>query len=198
MELCDEDLAVLLATNLNEYFEQLVSVYYQKLYAFARGLLGDPQDAEEIVQDSFLNAYGALVRYSTQDVQTLKLRPWLYKITLNLSRNHRDRRGKHHFQSVSLDTPAGRELFEETERGRYGSPDTEVEQNEFREEMYARITELPRLYREPISLHYLGGFQYREIADLLNQPVNTVKSNARRGIQKLNKTMAKLVKEEVR
>ena len=87
MDQGDQELLSLLATDLDGHFRQLVEVYQQRLYLFALRLEGRPDDAEDIVQEAFLRAYYALKGTPTRKVRILKLRQWLYTITLNVFRN---------------------------------------------------------------------------------------------------------------
>ena len=83
----DEQLRSLLAIDLDYHFRQLVALYQQRLYSFALRLEGHPQDAEDIVQETFLRTYHALKSYPASKVQALQLRGWLYRIALNVFRN---------------------------------------------------------------------------------------------------------------
>ena len=57
--------------------------YWHQLYAFVLRRVASQQDAEDIVSEAFVRAYLALKGYPAERVRTLKLRPWLYKITYN-------------------------------------------------------------------------------------------------------------------
>src|SRR5271155_435210 len=70
-----------------ENFERLVDDYQRRLYGFALRMTGNREDAEEIVQDAFVRAYRALGKMSEQQRAELRLQPWLYTITLNVTRN---------------------------------------------------------------------------------------------------------------
>jgi len=80
----EEDLKALLATNLDYYFKQFVLAYQYRLYSFMLRQTGSAQDAEDIVQEAFLQAYFALADYPAPRVRTLHIQPWLYKIALNI------------------------------------------------------------------------------------------------------------------
>ena len=67
--------------------EELVERYHAELYRYARALLRDTPAAEDAVQDAFERAFVALGRYSLERIESLALRPWLYRITLNVVRN---------------------------------------------------------------------------------------------------------------
>src|SRR6516225_9442084 len=83
----DQGLATRLASDLDSHFEELVRTFQDRLYGFALRMLSSPQDAEEAAQDTFVRAYRALERYPDDRVSTLRLRPWLYQIALNVVRN---------------------------------------------------------------------------------------------------------------
>ncbi len=87
------ELPMCLSADLEGSFERLMQAYQDRLYSFALRLSGNPQDAEEIVQDAFVRAYRALQGYPAGRIQALALRPWLYQISLNVFRNRV--RGKH-------------------------------------------------------------------------------------------------------
>src|SRR5438105_7715373 len=94
------DLSALLATDLDHYFQQLVLRFQQRLYAFALRQTESSYDAEDIVQEAFIRAYHALADYPPERIRTMKLQPWLYKITLNILYRHRS---SSHLQHIPLD-----------------------------------------------------------------------------------------------
>src|ERR1700730_12613630 len=77
----------LLATDLEAGFEPLVRAYGQRLFAFAYAMSGNAADAEEIAQDAFVRAHGALRRYAPERVRRPSLTAWLHRIALNVFRN---------------------------------------------------------------------------------------------------------------
>lgn len=184
------DLPILLATDLEAYFEQLMLVYQHRLYNFALRQVGNTQDAEDILQETFLRAHHALKNYPTSRIQTLQLRQWLFKITLNVFRNHVRRLEP---QSVSLDTSEDSPLLEIEDQA--VEPISEVYWREWRRELEAWVAKLPEQYRTTINLHYFEDLSYREIAELLNQPIGTVKANIHRGLQSLRRAMETQVNE---
>ena len=101
MDQDEEDLLSLLATDLDHHFGQLVMLYQQRLFSFALRLVGSPQDAEDIIQEAFQRSYHALKSYPVLKVRALRIRPWLYTVTLNIFCN-RQRKPEH--QSIPLNT----------------------------------------------------------------------------------------------
>jgi len=91
MELSEDELTGLLATDLRGYFDRLVLRYASELYAFALRWIGNPTDAEDIVQGAFERAFITLSNYPAPHIRTMNLRPWLYKVTLNVARNYASR-----------------------------------------------------------------------------------------------------------
>ncbi len=165
-------LAESLATDLDNAFTRLVSVYQHRLYAFLLRQTGSPQDAEDIVQEAFIQAYFALGAYPVQRVRTLKIHPWLYKIALNIFYN---RRRTSRLQYTSLDEPKGEQHLElEDEVNR--QPEAIFEGHESVRELEMLVVRLPEQYREAVNLYYFVGLSYQEIADVLNLPMGTVKT----------------------
>src|SRR5579884_1131170 len=95
------DLARLLANDLKSNFKLFVLHYQSQLYAFMLRQTGSLQDAEDIAQEAFIQAYYAMVDYPSQRIEMLALQPWLYKIALNIFYK-RLRNNK--LQLIALDT----------------------------------------------------------------------------------------------
>ena len=181
------DLPALLATDLDGYFGQLVLDYQQRLYIFALHQTGSAQDAEDIVQEALLRAYYALGDYPVERVRTLKLQPWLYKIALHVYYN-RSRQLK--LPVVPLNVLEDGSLLD-IEDDWHGQPEVAFEDAERVRELESLLATLPEQYRTAVSLYYFEELSYREIADLLNQPMGTVKSNLHRGVRLLREALAK-------
>jgi RNA polymerase sigma-70 factor (ECF subfamily) len=180
----DEDLSAALAADLDGHFEHVMRLYQDRLYAFALRLIGNPQEAEEIAQDSFVRAYQALAKYPAERRRALALRPWLYQITLNVFRNRV--RGQHlHLVPLKQNDEVG--AWEHADEG--PAPDAIIEQAELKETLGALVTALPERYRLAVILRHIQGLGYREMAAVLKQPVGTVKANVHRGLQLLREAL---------
>ena len=188
----EERLPEVLAANLDRNFEALVLTYQDRLYAFALRLTSSPQDAEEVAQDAFLRAYHALAGYDYARIATLKLRPWLYQIVLNLVRNRM--RGRH-LTLVSLDA-SGDGAPSEPADDAGKRPDAAWEQAERSDELAALVDALPERYRAAVILRHIEGLGYGEVAVVLKQPVGTVKANVHRGIHLLREAVVQKMEEE--
>ena len=187
----EKELAAGLARNLDGSFERLVRSYQNRIYSFALRLSRNRQDAEDIAQEAFVRAYQALKGYSQDRIEVMVLKPWLYKITLNVFRNRA--RGQH-LQLVSLnktDDDSSAEPQDDKSR----SPESIFETTQIRKQLDALVARLPEKYRVAVILRYIEGLDYAKLAVVLGQPIGTVKSNVHRGIQLLRKSVSKQMRE---
>jgi RNA polymerase sigma-70 factor, ECF subfamily len=176
----------LLASDLNRYFPSLVLNFQQRLYAFALRYAGVPQDAEDITQEAFIRAYHALADYPAERIRAMKMQPWLYKIALHICYRHNSNKRLHY---TSLDLSEEQQISLALEDDERGHPEKMLEEREEIRELEAMIARLPEPYRIAISCYYFEELGYREIAELLNLPVGTIKSNVYRGTQLLRKSL---------
>ena len=183
MEQSDDELPDLLATNLRGSFELLVLRYTSQLYAFALRWIGNPTDAEDIVQVAFERAFITLDNYPVPLIRALNLRPWLYKVTLNVARNYISRSKLH---TVSLELLEDGDLLEQDEDWQ-NQPELVVESSERRRELEALVAALAPCYRDAISLCFFGDLSYKETANVLNKSIGTIKFYVHRGIELLRK-----------
>lgn len=178
-----------LASDLEATFPQLVIAYQDRLYTFALRTTGNPRDAEEIAQDAFVRAYRALRGYPADRVRALALNAWLYRITLNVTRN---RLRKKQLPTVSIDQEnddAPLHLPDDESL----SPEALFERDEERNALEVLLAALPARYRVAVILRHVMGLSYTEVAEILKQPAGTTKANVHRGIQLLRAGLAERV-----
>ncbi len=162
----------------------LVERHHAEIYRYALAMLRDPAAAEDAVQTSFERAFGALGRYPEERVRNLALRPWLYRITLNVVRNLvRDERR----EVAVAEVP---EVSSARSRTTFG----QEEHSEAWLDAAAALGRLPERQRVAVALRYLADLPYSEIAEATGWPENTAKTLARRGVGRLRALM--LVDEE--
>jgi RNA polymerase sigma-70 factor (ECF subfamily) len=186
MDAQDDSLPGLLATDLDAHFEHLVLSYQHGLHAFALRHTGSPQLAEDIVQEAFMRAYSTLQNYPPYRIGTLKLRPWLYKITLNVFYGHlRSSR----LQELPLDGTEGSPMLEAIDEDWLNQPELVIENKEWLGKLEAGVARLPLPFRELVNLYYFEELSYREITEVLNLPLGTVKSGIHRGTRLLRQAL---------
>lgn len=183
----DEQLmAVYQRTRQRGAFEELVRRYEREIYSYLRRYLGNAALAEDAFQGTFMQLH---LKCEQFDVKA-KLRPWLYTIATHQAIDVLRKTKRH--QMVSLDRPnrqesdtnAGqlRELLECTATG----PQEHLHASERKDWIRGEVANLPEHLRSVVTLAYYQGLKYREVAEVLQVPVGTVKSRLHAAIQKLN------------
>jgi RNA polymerase sigma-70 factor (ECF subfamily) len=169
-----------------EHFDQIVEEYQRRLYGFALRMTGNREDAEEIVQDAFVRAFRALAKMSAEQRAELRLQPWLYTITLNVTRNRlRSKRPA----NVALDALADPDaLLNGTQEGPE-QPEAIVDRAADMVLVEQALLQLPMHLRAAATLRFIEGRSHPEIAEILNQPIGTVKSHVHRAVRILRRIL---------
>jgi RNA polymerase sigma-70 factor (ECF subfamily) len=170
-----------------EHFDKVVEEYQRRLYGFALRMTGNREDAEEIVQDAFVRAYRALAKMSPEQRAELRLQPWLYTITLNVTRNRlRSKRPA----NVALDAMADADaILRSSTREGPPQPEKIIEQNADMALVEQALLKLPMHLRAAATLRFIEGRSHPEIAEILDQPIGTVKSHVHRAVRVLRRIL---------
>lgn len=168
-------------------FEQLVLNYQDRVYSHCMYLTGNPDDAQDLAQDVFVQAFRGLHSFRREsDFGT-----WLHRIAVNQWINHCRRTRK--IVTFSIDEPITshdgdlmRELAA-TEEG----PLEKVERQELNAQIQQALNQLPDEFRLALVLREIEGYNYDEIASALECSLGTVKSRINRGRKALKKVLAK-------
>ncbi len=152
-------------------FDLLMAEHEDHVYHLAYRITGNPQDAQDAAQETFMKAYRALPRYRHE----ASFHTWLYRIATNAALDMVRRRAQ--ASSVSLEdvTPAAQT----------GGPEDEVQRREVQRRVHAALATLPPDHRAIVLLRDLQGFAYTEIAAILRIPVGTVRSRLSRAREAL-------------
>jgi len=153
-------------------FDNLFYRYRDGIYRLGMAITKDPSAAEEIVVDTFARAHRAIERLEPDD----SLRPWLYRVAVNLSYNRRPRKGVT-FSSLDEGTE---DIAAEGE-----SPSDAAERAERRRVVLECVDTLGPEHKVVVVLHYLNGLNLAEIAEIVEVPVGTVKSRLHYALRKL-------------
>jgi RNA polymerase sigma-70 factor (ECF subfamily) len=169
-----------------ETFETVVDEYQRRLYGFALRMTGNREDAEEIVQDAFVRAFRALGKMSAEQRAELRLQPWLYTITLNVTRNRlRSKRPP----NVALDALADPDALLRGASEGPERPEAIVERSSDMVLVEKALLQLPMHLRAAATLRFIEGRSHPEIAEILNQPIGTVKSHVHRAVRILRRVL---------
>lgn len=155
---------------------ELVERHRAELYRYARALMRDAAGAEDTVQVAFERAFIALGRYPKERIETMSLRPWLYRITLNVVRNAwRDLRR----EVLVAEAPEPDQRFGEAS-GLASGAEGEAWMDAL--EALGRLSERQRV---AVVLRFLEDLPYAAISEVTGWPENTCKTLVRRGIGRL-------------
>lgn len=186
----DEELLTAFRQGRRESFGALVRRYERELYGYLRRYLGDDHLADDVFQNTFLQVYVKADQYEAGR----PVRPWLYTIATHQAVDALRRNGRH--PAVSLDqtvreTGEGevRSLIELLESGVTGPPD-HAEGEERRLLVRAGVDQLPDFLRQVVVLAYYQGLKYRDVAEILDIPVGTVKSRLHAALARLHESWA--------
>jgi RNA polymerase sigma-70 factor (ECF subfamily) len=174
----DADLVAALRAGDSTAFEALYDKYKAQIFRSALAITGDRRSAEEVLQDTFVQAY----THAGSIDDRVSIAPWLHRIAINLSAN---RRARKRLTLVPLDSLTYR-LFANDD----DAPDRLAERNELRRVVQRAVAELDFKHRAVIVLFYLQDFSLKEIAYILDCPVGTVKSRLHYACQTLKRGLA--------
>jgi len=162
------------------------------LYRTALRMTRNPQDAEDLVQETFLRAY----RFFDQFTPGTNLRAWLFRILTNTYIN-RYRKVSSQPKSSSLDDTEEFSLYRQLGRAGYDSANVEAEVlDHFAEgDVRAAIERLPTPYRLAVLLADVEGLSYNEMAEAMNVKKGTVMSRLFRGRRLLQKALWEQARE---
>ena len=172
----------------DEAFSILVQKYQKSVHALVWRKVNDFHYAEEITQDTFLQAYKKLSTLKNPN----QFAGWLYVIANRLCINWLNRH-KPAMQSLE-DTPM--EEIEESAYNHYAAAQRETEGAKYRYEIVQKLlSKLPESERTVVTLYYLGEMTAKEISKFLGVSVNTITSRLRRARERLQKDQERLVQE---
>ena len=163
-------------------FEILVIENQDFVYNLALRTLGNTVDAEDVAQDTFVRAWLALPKFR----QKSKFRTWLYRIVINLCYNRFPHLRRELVILVDEDITNLPNAATETDLI------AGVEIEEQHAYIHRQIDKLPDHYRMLISLRYQNDLSYKEIAEVTDLPVGTVKTGLFRAKERLRQAMLEL------
>jgi RNA polymerase sigma-70 factor, ECF subfamily len=154
--------------------------YQGMVYRQALKYTRNPEEAEDITQDVFLQAFEKLSSFRGE----AKFSTWLFRIGQNILLQ-RVRKGK-----VRPDTHAqvlDPDLDPKSFPVNANCPETQLLEQESKQTLVSLLARLPITYKNPLQLYYFEGLSYQEISERLNLKINTLKSHILRGKELLKK-----------
>jgi len=159
-------------------FEKLVKRYEKKIYNLAYRIMGNREDASDVLQETFLQAFKKLAGFKGK----AKFSTWLYRIAVNICLMRKRKRKK--MEIVSLDVPILTKKEDEIKRELRDdwseSPLATLENKEVKKTLSEAIDLLPEEYRTVFLLRGLNGLSNEEVANVLKISLPAVKSRLHR------------------
>lgn len=165
----------LLETSLSE-FESLALPHLQDLCRTARRAMGNAIDAEDLVQETYLQAWNSFHRFE----RGTNIRAWLFKILFHVASHHRRKIYKFKLADIPDEVLADTLAYEPPPAGELRD-----------EDVLAALDQVPQNYRTVVLLADVQEFSYKEIADILSVPLGTVMSRLSRGRNLLRQALTK-------
>jgi RNA polymerase sigma-70 factor (ECF subfamily) len=172
----DRDLILRSRNGDRQAFGALVRRYQQRVHALGIRLLGSSDDADDLVQETFLRAWRALDRFDPGR----PLAPWLARIATNRALSTLAGRSRRRMEEIAESLPSGVPL-----------PDEDESRRRFRERVQRALLRLPDDQRAVIALRAGEELSYREIAEVLDVPIGTVMSRLSRAREALRRSLGR-------
>ena len=176
--LTDHDLIAEFKSGSMDAMEKIVGRYEDRIFTFGLKMCGHLQDAEDIAQETFLNAF----RYLKDFREETKLKNWLFKIAARACIRKRRKKKCEPDHEISLDLF----IHEDGSDGKYEIPDwsespsDNVMRSELKKIIDAAIQTLSHKYRLVFNLRDIGGFSTKETAEILGISTQSVKTRLHR------------------
>jgi len=161
-------------------FEKAAMPYVDSLYNTAYRMTRNSEDAEDLVQETYLKAY----KYYDKFEEGTNFKAWLFKIMKNtFINNYRKKKLTPHKIDFSEIEESYERVIQKNAPDLIKDPETDIFQDMMDEDVKRALDSLPHDYKMVVLLADLEGFSYKEIAEILDCPAGTVMSPLYRGRQ---------------
>lgn len=165
-------------------FALIVDRYLDSVYQFAYRYVQDREEAEDVAQEAFVRAWKNLESFDT----ARNFKTWLFAIAKNAALDFLKKKKPLLFSRI-IEDEERLDSFLAPYMGNAELPDEVFEGKLAAAEMGRALDTLPPAYRTVLSMRYHDNLKFREIAEALGEPIDTVKSKHRRGLMLLRKVM---------
>jgi len=166
--------------------EILIRRYLKPIYGFVYRYVGNSQDAEDITQDAFVKMWRNLKRFDKRK----SFKTWVFTIAKNTAMDVLKKKKTIPFSE--FDNEEGENILTETLADQRFLADKVFERASIVQLLQSAIDNLLPKYRLVLSLRYNDNLNFREIAEILGEPLNTIKSRHRRALTIFKKNLTGL------
>ena len=169
-------------------FDMLVLRHQNRVAAIVARIIRDPKETEDVCQEAFIKAYGALRLFRGESA----FYTWLYRIAINTAKNYIIARAR---RPPASDVDINE--FENAEHsislGEIETPENTLNTEKLKKAIEEAIEALPSDLRTAFTLREFSGLSYEEITEIMDCPVGTVRSRIFRAREAIDKSIKELV-----
>lgn len=151
-------------------FTEMVRQYQEPLYVYIRRMVLFHEDADDVLQNTFMKAWNALDSFRGES----RLSTWLYRIAINESLNHIEKQKKNRFNSESG-----------IEAANLLQSDPYFDGDEVQQLLQEAISKLPKKQRAVFNLKYFQEMKYEEMSRILDTSVGALKASYHHAVTKI-------------
>lgn len=179
------------ATERTKRFERDALQYMNQLYAAAMRYTKNPEDAQDLVQDTYIKAYNSFHQFEPGT----NLKAWLYRVltTTFINTYRKDQRRPQTSDSELEDWQIAEASSHTSDQGK--STEDVVLENLPDSDIKNALAEIPEEFRMAVYLADVEGFSYKEIAEIVGVPAGTVMSRLHRGRKQLREKLTDYARE---
>lgn len=179
----------------NPDFESILKQYHKNIYNLIYRMLNNPDEASDITQEAFINAYRGYNRFKGAPSA---IYPWLCKIAVNACVNRfREINRRNRFEIYSIDEPINPYISEDSHEipDESTNPAVIIQSKATEEMIQEAINDLPPAHRIVVLLRDMEGLSYKEIADATGYSLDQVKVRLYRAREALRKRLSAYIRE---
>lgn len=176
----------------DEAFADIVTQFQNGVYHVCYRMLRNAEESEDVAQETFIRAYTKLDTFD----QKRKFSTWIYRIATNLCIDYLRKKKPDYSLDATVPGTEGLDMYSQLASSD-DSPDDEVVTLETNDTVLDAIDQLSETYRSVIILRYLKELPLKEISEILDIPLGTVKTRVHRGREQLRKQLNDLNKGEL-
>ncbi len=172
-----------------EAFGELVRRYQERLYHSVYRLVGNAEDAQDVVQEAFLNAYQSLEGFKGD----ARFFTWLYRIAVNTAISHK----RKHRSMARMETEKnGEHTIDPHDPSEASRPEHALERAEEQRRVLQALARLSPEHRTVLVMKEMEGQKYEEMAEILQVPIGTIRSRLHRARLELRELLEKSERQE--